>query len=226
MKILFSLLVFLSIFNCAGSNYTLSFSKDQFLEKIQGMYESNYKNTAFAIWIEKVETSNKSSSASESIFVFVFEKNRRTEIEMLLRKYQDIEMLAEDTCSYVENLAWGTHSLWNTKGMGGLAGMSIPKNLEKNSTIPLETFFYIDFPVKDQYGFISLEINNAGEAEKITFFETGFIKKPWNYFLNSSMTLQKTSQDRLDLLSRFYANSKHVNNEIRTHQGDQKSYCN
>ena len=226
MKRFFSFLIFLSIFNCAGSNFTPNFSDDQFAERIQGQYEGEIKNTVYAIWIEKADRPDKPSRAPDGFFVMVFEKNRRTEIEMLLRKYQDTEMFAEDICSYVTNLSWGTHGLWRVKKMGGLARMSIPVDVRGNSTIHLETLFYIDFPVDDEYGFISLEINNEGEAKNITFFETGFIKKPWNYFLSSSMQLRKVSKSTPNVISQFYVNSEQVNEETAKHQLDQKSYCN
>jgi len=227
MKALFSLLIFSSIFHCAG--FTPDFSNNQFSERVQGVYESHYKNTVFEIWIEKANLPEGESLGGEinsiGVFVMVFEKRRRTEIEMLLRKYQDVERLAEDTCSYVESPAWGTHALWSAKEMGGLAGMSIPKNLEKNSKIPLNTLFYINFPVQEQYGFVSLKINNTGEAGKITFFETGFLKKPWNYFFNSSMQLQKMSKGAPHLLSQFYLNSNRVNQEAGKHSDNKASYC-
>lgn len=235
MKTFFSFLIFLSIFNCAGSDFTPNFSNDQFVERIQGVYESNYKNTVFEIWIEKsnfpesdTPREGMSGLMQEGLFVMVFEKNRRTEIEMLLRKYQNTDMLAKDMCSYVENLSWGTHGLWGIKKMGGLAGIAVPADTIRSSTIPLETLFYIDFPTNDEHGFTTLKINNRGEAVNINFFETGFIKKPWNYFLTSSMTLQKKSNNTLNLLSRFYINSDQVNQEIPppTNQSNQQSYCN
>ncbi|MDE0151396.1 MAG: hypothetical protein OXK80_02715 [Bdellovibrionales bacterium] len=233
MKTFFSFLVFLSIFNCAGPDFTPNFSNDQFVEQIQGVYESNYKNTVFEIWIEKAnlpesDIRHRSGLIQEALFVMVFEKNKRTEIEMLLRKYQDTDMLAQDICSYVENLSWGTHGLWRVKNMGGLAGLSVPADATQSPTIPLETLFYIDFPTNDEHGFTSLEINNSGEAVKISFFETGFIKKPWNYFLTSSMPIRKQSNNTLNLLSRFYINSDRANQEIppSTNQSDRQSYCN
>ena len=227
MKTFLSFLFFLSIFNCAGSNFSPNFSNDQFSERIQGRYEGEIKNTAYEIWIEKAEHPDKPRGAPDGVFIMVFEKSRQTEIEMLLRKYQDTDMLAEDMCSYVkENLSWGTYGLWRAKKMGGLAGMSIPTDVRTSQTIPLETLFYIDFPTNDEYAFTSLEINNEGEVQKITFFETGFIKKPWNYFLSSSMTVQKVSKDTPNVLSQFYVNSDQVNNEIAQYQLDQKPYCN
>ncbi len=225
MKIFFSFLIFLSIFNCAGSNYNPNFSRDQFLERIQGRYEGEIKNTTFEIWIEKAEHPDmkKPRSAPDGLFVIVFEKNKRTEIEMLLRKYQDKESLTQDICTYSERLAWGVHGLWGAKNMGGLAGMSVPADVKRSPTIPLDTLFYIDFPTNDEHAFTSLEINNEGEVVEITFFETGFIKKPWNYFLSSSMDVKKVSNDTLNLIIQFYVNSENVNKEIGENQQD---YCN
>lgn len=228
MKTFFSLFTFLSLFNCAGYNFNLNFSKDQWTEKFRGTYESNYKNTVFEIWIEEADHADlkKFNVAPNSLFVFVFEKSRRTEIEMLLRKYHDSQKLGDDVCSHVENLSWGVHGLWRAKNMGGLAGVSVPVGTTSNPSRHLETLFYIDFPVDDEYGFVSLEINSEGDVEKLTLFETGFFKKPWNYFLNSSMKLRKVSQDTPQLLSEFYLNAEQVNQEIGQHQGNKDSYCN
>lgn len=226
MKIFFSFIIFLSIFNCAGSNFNPNFSNDQFLGKIQGRYEGEIKNTIYEIWIEKADHPDKPSGAPYGVFIMVFEKSRRTEIEMLLRKYQDKQALSQDICTYSERLAWGTSGLWGNKKMGGLAGMSVPADLKRSSTFSLETLFYIDFPVNDEHAFTSLEVNNAGEAIKISFFETGFFKKPWNYFLSSSMNVRKTSHDTLNLLSQFYINSDNVNQEIPGNPSESASFCN
>jgi len=227
MKTFFGFFAFLSLFNCVGYNFNLNFSEDRWVEKFRGTYESNYKNTVFEIWIEEANHADlQKFLAPNSLFVFVFEKSRRTEIEVLIRKYHDSQKLEEDVCSYVENLSWGVHGLWNARDIGGLAGMTVPAGATNSPSLHLETLFYMDFPVDDEYGFVSLEINREGDVEKLIFFETGFMKKPWNYFLNSSMKLQKVSRNTPQILSEFYLNAEQVNRKTGEHQGNKDSYCN
>ena len=117
----------------------------------------------------------------------VFEKYRYVEIEQLLQKYQDSQALLQDVCPYITDKRGGVYSLWRAHNIGGLAKMFMPYDLSRTSSLPLDTLFYIDFPVNDEHAFISLQVDNTGQAVQIKFLETGFFKKIWNYFLRPSM---------------------------------------
>ena len=227
MKIFLSL--FLSVFtiSCADSRYQPNFSNWEFLQRIQGQYIGEYNNTSFEVWIEQLTPGDFTTSYStpDGVFVMVFERYRSIEVEQLLQKYQDSQALLQDVCPYVTDRTGGVYSLWRAHNLGGLATMFMPPDLSRTSSLPLNTLFYIDFPVNDEHAFVSLQVDNTGQAVEIKFLETGFIKKIWNYFLRPSMKIQKISNVTPGLLTEFYINSQQVDEELAQYQLNRTSSC-
>ena len=227
MKIFLSLSLSFFTISCADSRYQPNFSNWELLQRIQGQYIGEYNNTSFEIWIEEAEIGSIDQSYSNpgSLFVMMFERYRYVEIEQLLQKYQDSQALLQDVCPYMIDRTGGVYSLWRAHNIGGLAMMFMTYDLSRTSSLPLDTLFYIDFPVNDEHAFVSLRVDNRGQAIEIKFLETGFFKKIWNYFLRPSMKIQKVSNVTPNLLTRFYISSQQVDEELARHHQNRTSSC-
>ena len=227
MRIFFILFTAFFVISCADSRYQPRFSHLEFLQRIEGQYVGEYNNTTFEVWIEQFIHTDVGVpySAVDSALVIVFERYKYVEVEQFLQKYRDSQTLLQDVCPYVSRRTGGVYSLWQAYNIGGLAVMFIPPDLNRTSSLPLDTVFYIDFPVNDEHGFVSLRIDSAGQAVEIKFLETGFFKKIWNYFIHPSMKIRKISNISPGLLTEFYINSQRVDEELAQNYLNQTSSC-
>jgi len=83
-KFLFILLFFFFI-ACENTNdVNKQLSQKTITKKLTGIYEGNYKNARYEIWIEESEKSTQNQSF---FYIFIFQKENRSSVISFLTKY-------------------------------------------------------------------------------------------------------------------------------------------
>ena len=215
----------------------------RFLNHLIGIYEGEYKDKMFEVRIE--EWKQHAPTGEQLLYVFVFEKSKSSNTQEFLTRHTDVQAYVEDICNYVEENPnkFSEHDLqtspsmfydisadqvwrWNNS-IGALGYFTVPVNGKASvSSFDIKIRHYINLHTDDEYGLKKIYLNDKGEAVKIQFFETGFIKKPWNYFMHGpSLNISKVSSETKDVLTQYY-NTVNETRELFLKAGEENhSYC-
>ena len=235
--LIFAFLLFFST-SCGGQGATTSGKASDLI----GVYEGVFKGTAFEVWIEEVE--QNPASNEHFLSLFVFRKDNFSSIQQFLTRYHDVQTYSDSICNYVKenpNQFYGydlktspslfydisADQLWIWDNSLGALGHFIVSPGHSGSSLNIRPHYYINLYPNDEYGLQTLYTNSKGEAIKIKFFETGFIKKPWNYvpLFGPSLKIHKTSPTTKDLWAQ-YNNVTRETRELFTQAGrENRSYC-
>ena len=233
------LFLFLSI-SCGGGEKANT-SGTNFLNQLTGIYEGVYDDRTFKVRIEELEQNTATGERSASLFVF--EKSKSSDIQRFLTRYPDVQTYTEGICEYVEknpNKFSGydlqtspsmfydisADQVWRWDNSLGALGYFVILSNGMVSSFDIRPHYYIDLHVGDEYGVKTLYINSKGEAVKIQFFETGFIKKPWNYLMSGpSLEIRKVSSEKKGAFAQYY-NTVNETRELFMKEGrESRSYC-
>ena len=184
-------------------------------QNLAGKYQAVYRKTSFEIWIENISSlyEHREEVAQNKVnefAVLMFEKQELEQVEAFLKKYQrEHHPLFVDICEnakpedkrYPEWL--GSFILWDK--LGALAFISVPADV--TTELSLETIrskYFIYFDKDDEHLLKFVNIDSAGKALSLSFLETGFVKKIWNYFLSGPMIeIKKFSDTSSGLLVKY-----------------------
>ena len=243
MKIQYKFLfIFLFLFSTScGSGAKVNTSGTDFLNQLLGVYEGVHDGRTFEVRIEELE--QDPATDDRLLSLFVFEKNKFSNIQEFLTKYKNVQAYSEAICKYVKEnpSAFSEHDLKTSPSMfydisadqiwrwdqslGSLGHFFVPRNTVVSS-FDISPRHYIDLYENDEYGVIKLHINSSGEAVKIQFFETGFIKKPWNYFMSGpSLEIRKASSKTEDLFAQYYSVVNETRELFEKAGKENRSYC-
>lgn len=237
-KSLFIPILFLMI-SC-GSSDAVNSSTNNFLNNLTGVYEGTYKSTTYEIWIEEIERITASNEYSLSIFIF--EKRNSASVEQFLTKYPDTQSYSNAICKYAEENPdkFSEHSLqespsmyydisidqvWKWDNLGSLGYFTLSTN-NKDTSFEIFIHHYIDLLENDEHGLKSIDTNTNGTATEIHFFETGFIKKPWNYvFSGPSIEVTKSSTEPKNILKQYLKVIQETEDLFSSAGKQNRSYC-
>ena len=189
--------------------------KPLIFQNLEGKYQGKYRGDFIEVWIENISPlyEHREDIAQNKVnefAVLVFEQNTLSQVEEFLKKYQgDYFELFIDTCKYTKRpypKRMGSYSIWDK--LGSLAFIAVPDNLKTRKrlkVIRLEYFMY--FKQNDEHLLQFVSIDPTGKALSLHFLETGFIKKPWNYFFSGpTIELEKISNNISGLLLDYTKN--------------------
>lgn len=194
------------------------------ITQLEGEYTTSYNDTSFTIWIEKVYESNQ----EQIFYILFFNQNKRTETENILNKYKNTDNYYQAICDSdaasqlpASERPIGIHTIWRTVG-GGIGSISIPKGSIPIS-IDMRTEFYIDLAPDDEYAFYRFYVDSPLQVK---FMETGFIKKPWNYFLmGPTLSLDKQSNITSGLLKAFLESRNAAESKMNQQRQQNQATC-
>ena len=236
---LFIPLLFLSA-SCE-SGKKVNTSGTSFLNYLTGIYEGEYSDKTFEVRIEGLD--QNAATGERLVSLFVFEKSKSSDIQEFLTRYPDVQSYAEGICKYVKEnpnkfseydlqtspsmfYDISADQVWKwDNSLGSLGYFIIPSNASVSS-FDINPHYYINLHIDDEYGVTKIHINNKGEAVEIQFFETGFIKKPWNYFVSGpSLEIRKISSETKGVFTQYY-NTVNETRELFVKAGEEnRSYC-
>ena len=235
------ILTFLFLSTSCGGGEKVNTSGTNFLNQLTGIYEGVYDDRTFEVRIEELE--KDAATGEQLVSLFVFEKSKSSNIQKFLTRYPDVQTYKKGICEYVEKNPnkFSGHDLQTSPSMfydisvdqiwiwdnslGALGYFIIPSNALVSS-FDIRQQHYIDLYVDDEYGVKTLYINSKGEAVKIQFFETGFIKKPLNYLMSGpSLEIRKISSEKKGAFAQYY-NTVNETRELFIKAGrENRSYC-
>lgn len=242
MRIRLLLFGFLLFFTAScGSGGKVNVSTESFFNNLTGVYEVSYDSVNFEIWVE--ETDKNPGRNEHLISVFIFEKNKTSDVQQFLAKYQDVQSYSDDICKYVKenpdkfadydlktspSLYYdiSADQIWKWDNLGGLSYFILSSDKEATSFDVLTVQHYINLPGNDEHAIKGFDTNAEGKITKVHLLETGFIKKPWNYLLSGpSLKVRKISSEPKGLLKK-YLNIREESRELFMEEGKQnRSYC-
>lgn len=243
MKIQYKFLLtlfFLFSTSCEGKR-DVRVSGPDFFNQLLGVYEGVHNNRGFEVRIDELE--RDSATGERLLSLFVFEKRNLSSIQAFLTKYQDVQAYSKAICKYVEdnpdkfsnyNLQTAPtmfHDIsadevwsWGKKPLGSLGHFVFRET--PVSSFDIKPMHYIDLYKDDEYGVIKLYVHSSGEAVKIQFFETGFIKKPWNYIISGpSLNISKVSSKTEGLYAQYYSIVNETVALFEKAGRENRSYC-
>jgi len=193
-------------------------------EGFSGQYEGTYRGSTYEIWIEP------DRDDPSHFFILTFRQDRKAQVQTALNQYRDLQDYSGQACAvisraserdrnvYGENISFvAERELWDN--MGGLSmGFT-----EADGRLSLITVHFLFFDGNDEHTIADIRFDDNDELVQVRFFETGYIKKPWNYFrggprMNVTKIADVTSfvlNTYIDLTDQFHA-------EFRKDAG----YCN
>ena len=193
-------------------------------ERFSGQYEGNYRGTRYEIWIE-LDRDDPSQ-----FFILTFQQNRKAQVQSALNQYRDLQDYSRQACAaisraterereiYGENVSFvAERELWDNTG-----GLSIG-HIASNGRLRLSTVRFLFFGGNDEHTITDIKFDANEELSRIQFLETGFIKKPWNYFRGGPrMNVTKISDATLFVLNTYFDVTDQFQAEFRR----DADYCN
>lgn len=205
---------------------------EQFLSQMEGKYSGSYSNTVFEMWIERTEQFMNKYIVS----VLMFKKNRASDVQKFLTKYQDIQVYSNDLCEYIgQNFneidredfypeVIGFDGIWNDSDIGwGL--VDVPFDLQAASPFSINTLFTVTLPINDEHIFESLHVDARGQAIKIELSDPSVYKFMPRWVRHVEMDIEKASSSKVGLLSQYYKNIVKIGEEFEKAQQNDSSYC-
>ena len=164
--------------------------------EVQGRYE---------IWIEP------DRNDPSHFFILTFQQNRKVQVQRALNQYRDLQDYSIQACAaisrasererniYGENVSFvAEKELWDNMG-----GLSIG-HISSNNRLRLTTIHFLFFGSNDEHTITDIKFDDNEEPSQVQFLETGFIKKPWNYFRSGPrMNVTKISNATLFVLNTY-----------------------
>ena len=198
------ILVLISVACSPLSQQQISFSQIQG-ERLLGQYEGNYRGSRYEIWIEP------DRNDPSHFFILTFQQNRKVQVQRALNQYRDLQNYSRQACAaisrasererniYGENVSFvAEQELWDNMG-----GLSIG-HISSNNRLRLTTIHFLFFGGNDEHTITDIKFDDNGEPSQVQFLETGFIKKPWNYFRSGPrMNVTKISNATLFVLNTY-----------------------
>ena len=189
-----------------------------------GQYEGVYRSSVYEIWIELDQ------SDPSHFFMLIFEQYRKPQVQNVLNQYTNTQDYSRRACSVISRSSerdrniYGDkisvvaeNELWNRIG-----GLSVGE-ISSNNRLRLSNTQYIRFGGNDEHGITDISFNANGELSQIKFLETGFIKKPWNYFRGGPrMNVSKISNATLSVLNTY----NDVTTQFQSEFLSNPNYCN
>ena len=230
---------FLFTTSCGGGE--VNSSTEDFLSNLIGVYKTNYEDTDFEIWIEEIEKDLVQNQ--HHIAMFIFEKNKTSDIQQFLTKYPDVESYSEAICNYVKENPdkFFDHDLktspsmyydisadqvWKWDNLGALSYFVLSSNNKASSFDSVSVRHYINLPENDEHALKSFDTDSEGKATKIHLLETGFIKKLWNYILSGpSLKVDKTTSEAKDLLKQYLKTVEETRKAFVEAGENNRSHC-
>lgn len=195
---------------------------------LAGRYQGAFKNTAYKVWIEPIAATTQPNQPFA--LVLIFEQSRSAQIKQQLA--QPYATYAQAVCDYLQQHPRqspypelvGTHGVWDDAG--GLGLLIMPHTRNSANRFELRTRFYIDLPRDDQHGLQYLYTDADGQAVQIRLTETGYVQKPWSYFLpGPSIELEKIASDVAGSLARYYQNIEQLSAHFERARQNNRMAC-
>lgn len=243
MKVRYYFLLYLLLFSIScGSKERVNISGTGFLNQLIGVYEGTHDSRTFEVRIAEKEEYN-AANGGHLLSVFVFEKDNFSDVQKFLTQYSDVQAYSEAICKYVKEnpnkfsgydlrtspymfYDLSVDQIWRWDSSLGALGTFIISDNALTSSVDIQPLEYIDLYEDDEYGIKKIHINSEGKAVKVQFFETGFIKKPWNYLMSGpSLEIRKVSSEIENLSGRYY-NIRNQTRDLFEKAGkENRSYC-